>query len=346
MDLQTNTENDSSDSTESAATKNEDSHKEELGRLFDEMSAAAEEDSGSPSGTNPPTTNDPADPPAGVSDESVSEGEPESSNTLQAPEHWSADKREEFDKLPPEAQQLLLDRSTELERGANEKFQQAAQSRKVAERFEEMVAPFRQGWALQGIDEYQGVSQLLAYSKALNENPAGLIKFLAQQSGVDLATLAPQSDPDAAYVDPEIAAMRQELAQTRAQVQAMQTGQAVNSGQAQLAAFMDAKTPEGKPLHPHMDKVIGDMVTLAQGIRASGQVPQLAEIYTKAVKMNGLETAKPTVDQLKEQREKAARARSAGTTIRSTTPATPAKPTGPRSLKEELSDGYDEMLKR
>lgn len=48
---------------------------------------------------------------------------------IEAPAHWSEERRKEFEQLPPAAQRILSDRHREMERGYNDKFQELAKQR-------------------------------------------------------------------------------------------------------------------------------------------------------------------------------------------------------------------------
>lgn len=275
---------------------------------------------------------------------------------LAAPEHWSAERKETFGKLAElgdegvAAQQLLLDREREFEKGIGEKSQDAASARKQVERFEEMIAPYRDMWRMRGMDEYQGVGTLLAYQRALDSQPVETLRFLAQQYGVDLTTLVP-SDED---VDPQVAALRKENAELKAQRSADQSGQR-QAQQAQMnaaiGAFKDEKGSDGKLLHPHFDAVLSDMTDLAFGMRQRGQTPELKTLYDRAVLMHP-ELTKPTPPPPPKpgNPEKAAivqRARSAATTnVRSSTPAKAPVTTKPKTTKELLREAYEEQEQR
>ena len=346
--------------------------KDEISRLFDEQLAAASDESGSPlgDGGTPPGKD------AETADESVEStvdsessdpgGEPESSSgipdkgaadVLTAPEHWPAPVRESFAKLAEmgdagiAAQKTMLDQVKELERGANEKFSEAATARKVSERFNELVQPFKQAWALQGVDEYQGVGQLLAYYRGLSEQPVETLRYLAQQFGVEDQLFPRQYDKGAQDTsNPEIAEVRREIQNDRAQRQAEEAQRVQNQRVAEISAFKDAKGADGKLLHPHMDAVLPAMIQLAHGARAMGKVPELKDLYEQAVRMDPTLSKAPTpkpAETVADRARRAQRARSAASTnVPAGSPATPSRPAKQMTLKEELSRGYDEMAAR
>lgn len=200
------------------------------------------------------------------------EGEEAEPVGVTAPEHWSAEDRDLFSKLPPEAQSVLLNKDKEWQRG----YQQVKESTKD---WETLFEPYKQRLDYMGMTPQQAVRQLLAAQQMLDSNPLQGIQQLAQSYGVDLRQLY-ASKPDDEYVDPEVKRIREELQQTRSYIenQARQAQmQNVQTIQQQITAFKSAKDEAGNPAHPHFDSVRHLMAPLVQ------QGKSLEEAYREAV---------------------------------------------------------------
>lgn len=154
----------------------------------------------------------------------------------------------------------------------------------------QVLQPFEQRYALQGIPIQQGVQQLFQAAELLNtdpdtafpwlagayrpRNPLQAINQLAQSWGVDLGQ-ALQEQP---YIDPTVTALlsplqqqvqqmrevlqRQEQQQYQAQVGYVQQQQ--HALVSEISDFEAAKDENGQLLHPHFAAVFDDMVKLVE----------------------------------------------------------------------------------
>ena len=82
--------------------------------------------------------------PAEAEDEPEEDAEPEEPQAIEAPQHWPQDFREEFEAMPPEAQQLFMSRYRQMEGDYTKKTQGVAAFKKRADAFEELLAPLQQ----------------------------------------------------------------------------------------------------------------------------------------------------------------------------------------------------------
>lgn len=267
----------------------------------------------------------------------VEEPEEPEERGLDAPEHWSQERKELFSRVEPDVQQAWLDREAEYERGIQQKAQEAASYRQAIE-------PIRQHLQFRGMSETQWIQQMAAYTEALERDPLGVINAVAQQYGVDLGQLSQGSDEE--FVDPQVKTMQDQIRELERQIresqQTAQQQQASAQEQA-IAAFRDETDAQGNKSHPHFDAVYDDMLILANGyVAAKKPVPSLGDLYEKAVRAAGLNQPQAQVQSL-EKAQKAKRARSAAASARSTV-ASGDKPK-PKTLKDELNEAWDQLAR-
>lgn len=261
------------------------------------------------------------------------------------PETLTPAEREAFAKLPAEAQTFV---ARQVEQVANERrfygeMQPAMQQvQAFSQHFRAHPAQIVAAWA-------QVQDNLL-------RDPAAAIKGLAQQFGVDLGKIgAPAQQPqEDVYVDPQVAALQQQLAsvtqfvqtaqQREQEAQRRQEEEAVRSVETTVQAFAGTKDEAGQPKYPHFETVRGHMAALLN----AGAAKDLADAYDQAVwarpdlreQMLTAERQKELQQHQEQQRQQASRARQAAGSI-SGAPggvAPPAKPSD-TSIRGLLAQG-------
>jgi len=314
------------------------SMREALGDVYDQMMAAETPESTVPAESLVVDDEDLSTDSDEAAEETVESDETDEAPVSTAPKHWSEDRRALFDRADPEIQQAWLDREKEFDRGIQQKAQEAATLRQA-------IDPVREHIALMGMDEQAWLRQMAGYTLALRHDPAGVIRAVAQQYAVDLASLtgSQQADEDR-FVDPDVKLLRDQVQTLQQQINASQQSaqQAAQSAQAQaIEAFRDEKGADGKAVRPHFDAVTDDMVVLANGYRAAGKtVPALAELYTAAVRMHPELTSQQTAQvRTLDAAAKAKRARSAAVRPSGGASGDPSKP---KTLRDELSEAWDQ----
>ena len=182
--------------------------------------------------------------------------EPE--RVFQAPEHWSSETKEQFAALDPEAQEILLTRDKEFQKGYQERVQGITDIQQALE-------PWKQTIAQLGISEGQAIRSLFATYNKLLSNPLTGIQELAQNFGVLDQLTAPDTDDD--FVDPEIKALRNQVQELGGQLKDFSNQQqqaTVTQGQQMLNEFKSAVDASGKPAHPFFEEAMGTIIPLIQ----------------------------------------------------------------------------------
>lgn len=265
-------------------------------------------------------------------DEAVEEdtAEPEA---LAAPNHWPKEFAAKFEALEPAAQHMFMERYKDLEGDYTRKTQDVAKFKKRNEAFDEMFAPFKGDFERAGMDEVAAVRQLLAAHDYLRKDPQNAIAWLANQYGVDFGAVGNDPAAEDEYADPEIKALKQQVAQLTGFIQNQQTqqqSQVEASTQSLIDQFASETDANGNLKHPHFERVRGVMGTLisAQNAKDLNTAYEMAvyadpELRQEQVKAMAAAQSQDSVKtEAVKKAKKAARSKVRG----SATPAAPALP--------------------
>lgn len=235
----------------------------------------------------------------------------------QAPRGMSHEDYQKFNALPAEMQQFVARTMEGLETQAA-KYQ-------TFEGIDQLIAPRRQAWAMNGMTEQSALTQLFALSDFATHSPVDFVRWFAGSQGINLGALA-QGGGQSQQVDPVIAQMQQQLEQLTGtigqQTQAQQqqaTERVVNS----IVAFAEEKGTDGQPLRPYFQELGGAVKPYVEAVR--DQYPNwthtqiLQEAYERAcwatptirTRMQQAESAKLLADRTGQ----ASRARAAAVSV-------------------------------
>ena len=218
------------------------------------------------------------------------------------------------------------------------------------EQIEQLIAPRRQAWALNGMTEAQAVNQLFALSDYAGRDPAGFIQYFAQQQGVDLESLVFDSDPG----DPEILSLKQQVTQLQGQLQGFNSQQQAVAHQntvSEVVAFFDQKDGNGTALRPYAEKLGDDLVAHIQMVmQQQPNAPRekvLQEAYERACWSNAnvraeMQKASATANEaerLRQHQEKVTKARTAGSSVPPGVPSATTQPanTSTGNLRDDIA---------
>lgn len=249
-----------------------------------------------------------------------------------------------FAALPAETQQTVARTMETLN-------QQAAQFAAYGQ-IEQVIAPRRQAWALNGMSEGQVINQLFALSDFAEKDPNGFVRYFAEQRGLDLEDLAFGPAP----VDPTIAAAQQRIQALEAQVSGFATQQqqtAHTNIVNEVVAFAEEKATDGSLLRPHFAELGNDVLPFIQA--AMQQNPNrprtdiLADAYDRAcwanpsvrTKMQTALDATREAERIRASKDAATRARKAGVSIAGGTPSD----TGPANAASAGSGSLRDSIK-
>jgi hypothetical protein len=290
--------------------------------------------------------------------EPVSEEEPESKlepekvqePSIEAPQHWSAEDKAAFTKIPKDAQEFVLRRYKAMEADYTRKTQEVADTKRFKDNFDQLLNPYRNHFAMQGLDDVGAVRNMLGWYNSLQQNPAQTLQVLAQQYGIDFNQKQDENvDPNFKALRDEIQFLKSQIAQTH---QAQQQQVSSNLFE-QVNSFRDEKDSTGNLKHPHFETVRKDMAVFVETGRAKNMEDayQLAvrlhpDIHDKSLEQSILEKQKAAQQQGKQKdiddaAKKAAQAKKAATGIRSGSASVEKQ--GPQTLRGQLSQLYDKQ---
>jgi hypothetical protein len=225
----------------------------------------------------------------------------------QAPEHWSADDKATFAKLPQEGQSFLLKRHGEMEA----EFTRKSQASAGAVQFTQALAPvfndpqiaasLRQA----GVHPAQAIHEWASWHKmGTSENQQDkftLLVNLTQRMGLDPARIfsalsnpPPNSmglseedlkDPAVKFIADHLGKTTNEIQALRGEFQRIQQAEhharaewGLKSARSGIDGFADEKTKDGRPMRPHFDAVLPIIIDMFK----ANPNRDLAETYDAA----------------------------------------------------------------
>lgn len=204
---------------------------------------------------------------------------------IDPPTSWSAADKAHWTKLPREAQETILRRESEVQRG----FQQRAEEARSFEPLRQALAPHATRLSQSGRHPADVVKQLLDVHAGLETSPYEVFPAIARMYGVDLSRLAPAmgaqngshdggDNPVVAHLTRTVQQLQDRLRQTEQfQTQQQQTEQAAQFEQAR--SQFDGFTKRAATDFPHFESVRQDMGRLIE----RGVCNTLEEAYEHAV---------------------------------------------------------------
>lgn len=275
---------------------------------------------------------------------------------ISRPQSWSSDLDEFWASLPPERQEFLSKRESEV----HKKISELGQAVKATENVRPQLEQLERVAKIRGVQPGEAIQRFLQADEFLSRDPQAAIQWLAQSYGVDLTRLVspPQigSDtPESAHIN----ALTQELTQLKRQL-AETSNRITSREQAEMQARENTLTSsiekyaEGKDYWSDIeneivaqitamkaidpDKVAGDpMAALKEAEqRAIKLTPKVAEKLEKAAKAEADKKAK------EEAAKKAAEAKKlASINVKSQTGSSPKSQF--KSFEDEMADIYDRV---
>ncbi|KWO06220.1 hypothetical protein WM26_31135 [Burkholderia cepacia] len=230
------------------------------------MSAAAK--TGSADGQNAPAGDGTA---TGEDGAAASTAAAAAESKSKPPQSWNAAERAHWEKIPAEVQAVITRREEEAHRGITKLGQDAAFGQKLRD----VINPYLPIIRAEGGDEAGAVRDLLQTAYVLRtanpEQKVQLFRQLAGQFGVDLSAAA----QGVREVDPELAALRQELTQVRGYLEnteQQQHQQIESTAQQMIDAFAaDPKNEFYEQVKPLMGQLL-----------VAGQAQTMQDAYDQA----------------------------------------------------------------
>jgi len=279
------------------------------------------------------------------------------------PSDFTAEEKEAFSKLTPEAQALVASYSNRSQVSRTTTAKELDGLKKQYSPIGDALKPYEQLIKQAGTTAHEVVGGLLPYYHRLVTGDAqtkrDTIDYLAKQFGVELgAPQQPEQKPDATteYVDPDLSALEKRIDQKLAKLEGIVTKtsgtleerdmaekqRVLDSAQAEVDAFRDAKDEKGQLTNPHFEKLEQSMLALMKG----GLAKTLGEAYKQASRLD------PDIQALEEKAKadakragdaaKAAAAKKAAASNRKGD-ATPGKRSEGLSITDSVREAFDEI---
>ncbi|MBF0625098.1 MAG: hypothetical protein HQL82_09865 [Magnetococcales bacterium] len=257
------------------------------------------------------------------------------------PEGWPEARRQAFLDLPPEVQEAVIQWGDARLGPVRQELEAVRPLGQMGQAFSRALGPYQWLFAREGVDPIRGVESLMQKAAILHDGPpqqrAQVLAELARAHGVDPAELARPAIRGQAQ-DPQTQEMRQALLTLNRQVEELKQAEVTRGREAMLGIlerFLQQTDPEGKPRHPHFDRVKDRMIRLLSG----GAADTMEEAYEMA-SWSDRELREELVDQAHQQRldrsrQKAQRARAASGSLDGG-PAEKGAMTPAPTLREEL----------
>lgn len=141
-------------------------------------------------------------------DESEGEAAEEEPQPLAPSDRWTAEEKEEFTKLPRQAQEILLRREQNVSSYLTQESQKIADQRREIEPVLNIFKQREQVAAQNGMTPQQEFGVLYRISEFAAKDPNEYIKWFAHQRGIDLEQLVLGGESS---VDPEVAELKQKV---------------------------------------------------------------------------------------------------------------------------------------
>lgn len=203
--------------------------------------------------------------------------EPPAEETIRVPSSLPAALKGEFKSLPQEWRDAILKQEESVVKARAEWSSKGER----LNRYEDIIGPHRDAWALQGLDEFEAIRRFANVERVLREQPIQAFLYLAQSYGVDLRQVAsqmngagpaqqqPQSDPALQQLMSEFQTLKQTVTQ--------QSRDAESAGRAEAQAAIDAFRADPKNLY------FDNVATEVGQILGRGEASSLAEAYERAI---------------------------------------------------------------
>lgn len=229
---------------------------------------------------------------------------------VKAPVSWSRKDRAVFEKLDPEAQEIVSRRELERDKALQRATTDRANLEKAVKPLIELSEKVKDISRVAKVKPHEFIDTLVQADQEARKDPVGFIERFAEANGVDLKILA-EGDKDSAW-DSEMHQAAQTIRQLQAQVEALSqqqqsiTQQATQAqqqaqfapGQAAVLQFFQGEKLQDLEADPHLlDRVIVEAEIIRRNDPGASPHEVLEEAYENAV------YASPTLRQAYQQRK-------------------------------------------
>lgn len=275
-------------------TEQEPSLEESMAEVYDEIQEReadlAVEDAPAPEDS--PGEDDPAPVEASTDEaepveESEAEDKPEGDDTpvaaaqeqVEAPAYWSEESRAQFDALPDEAKNVVLEQAKNANADYTRKSTELADQRKAYQPLQTVTDKWNGYLQAQGTTPELAFDNLMQTQHSLRtgtpEQKRQALESIRQTYGISDAEEDEYRDPELASLESQVQSLSSQINQGQhAQQQAQ-----LDAANQQIEQFKTQVDDKGTPLYPHFEAVEGKMSALV----GSGEANDLQSAYDMAV---------------------------------------------------------------
>lgn len=250
------------------------------------------------------------------------------------PISWNNEQRSKiFDPLPAEAKAVILQREKELLADYTRKTGQAAQIMRRMAPIDAVIARHESTWAERGLAPEHVITSLVNAQNKLDADPISGIATIMQSYGVTPDAVIDYFQGGGPQQNSELTQLKQQIADLQSQLgQHSQTQQQAARSQqiAQIAQFAQERDAQGQPLRPHFDqlspiveRLLGPLMQQNPGVPLPTILQQAYDqaLWSNPQTRNELLQKERETQQarlLEEQKQKAEKAKKAGSSINGT----------------------------
>ena len=277
-----------------------------------------------------------------VSDQApVTGAEIQTPEPLSPPDTWSADAKERFNKVPREAQEILLEREKSITGDYTRKTQELAEQRKRYQAIDDAWKPYADKFSSRGATPDGLLREYAQLIEALESNPQGTIQFLAQRFGSNQ-----QAQRTQLPADPALRQLHQQvndLASWQKQQAELEERRRLESYDMDVRDFLDEKDASGELKRPYFKEVETAVAALLPEIHKanpeSDHFTLLDLAYQEAMKPFELAQKAEKDRQIKRAKD----ARTASVSIAGNRNGAVQSPTRPKDTEGYVRQAYNQL---
>lgn len=219
--------------------------------------------------------------------------DPAAAPAIRAPASWKPEAREHWAKLPPQVQQEVARRETEVARTLHE----SSRAREAVGHLQNVIGPYAQNIAASGSDAVGAIENFLKADNTLRHGSiaekAQMAANIIKQYGIDIVTLdqvlagqTPQHDPATQMQEQWRREMQQQLQPVMGFFNQMQTQRQQAMQKINQTAGGEVEAFAQDAAHEFYDDVRHDMADIIDMYTARGQSISLQDAYDRAININ------------------------------------------------------------
>jgi hypothetical protein len=257
-----------------------------------------------------------------------------------APKSWTKEMQAKYGTLPPDVQDYVALRETQMQQGLEKDRNDANLGRVMRD----TMTPYRALLQAQGVDEVKAVQSLMNVHYRLTNLPAGdkanYFAQLAKGYGIDINGIPKEQEHT---VDPTIKKLQDELNGIR---QTLTASQERTIQQAKEKVVQDVEAFASDKNHPYFDEIADDIAGMIQAghdLKTAYEKAVWANPVTRQKEIARLNTEHEATLREKAKQEAETARKKSGINVK--TRDTSRTPTGPKATMKNLDSALEESMR-